>query len=79
MSRKGHSPDNAAMEGFFGALKSEMFAGADWSGKTAEDLMDEIGRYVRWHNSGRLKAFREGSRTVYDTIDGRRRRLGLSA
>lgn len=79
MSRKGHSPDNAAMEGFFGALKSEMFAGVDWSGKTAEDLMDEIGRYVRWHNSGRLKAFREGSRTVYDTIDGRRRRLGLSA
>ena len=42
MSRRGHSPDNAACEAFFGRLKS---FGA------------------------------EG----YDTIDGRRARLGLAA
>ena len=32
LSRKGHSPDNAAMEGFFGTLKVEFFRGRDWSG-----------------------------------------------
>ena len=32
MSRKGHSPDNAAAEGFFGRLKVEFFRGRDWSG-----------------------------------------------
>lgn len=29
------------------------------------------------YSAVRLKAFREGGRTVYDTIDNRRRRLGL--
>lgn len=80
LSRKGRSPDNAAMEGFFGRMKVEMFHGRDWSGRTAEDLAAEIGRYVEWYNSGRLKAFRDGDgRVRYETIDGRRRRLGLAA
>jgi transposase InsO family protein len=30
MSRKGCSPDNAACEGFFGRLKTEMFFSRDW-------------------------------------------------
>ena len=30
MSKKGCSPDNSAMEGFFGRLKVEFFYGCDW-------------------------------------------------
>ena len=79
MSRRGHSPDNAAAEGFFGRLKVELFRGRDWSGWTVPAFVAELGRYIGWYNEGRLKAFREGGRTVYDTIDGRRARLGLAA
>ena len=79
MSRKGHSPDNAACEGFFGRLKVEFFHGRDWSGWTAERFIAELSSYIRWYREGRLKAFREGGRTVYDTIRGRRERLGLAA
>ena len=79
MSRKGHSPDNAACEGFFGRLKVELFFGRDWGGWTAEGFIGELGRYVRWYREERLKAFDEGGRTVYDTIMGRRARLGTAA
>lgn len=79
MSRRGHSPDNAACEGFFGRLKVEFFFGRDWSGVTAEGFMEALSAYIRWHREGRLKAFDGGGRTVYDTIAGRRRRLGLAA
>ncbi|HIT52095.1 MAG TPA: transposase [Candidatus Aveggerthella excrementigallinarum] len=78
MSRKGHSPDNAACEGFFGRLKVEFFHGRDWAGVTAEEFIAELSAYVRWYREGRLKAFREGGRRVYDTIRGRRERLGLA-
>ena len=78
MSRKGRSPDNAAAEGFFGNLKNEMFHGRDWRGVTQERLIAILDGWMRWYSSGRLKAFREGGKTVYDTIDGRRRRLGLA-
>lgn len=80
MSRKGHSPDNAACEAFFGRMKVEMYHGADWSLASVQDLAAALDRYARWYNSGRLKSFREpGMRTRarYETIDGRRRRLGL--
>ncbi len=66
MSRKGHSPGNAACEGFFGRLKVELFHGRDWSGWTAEAFIAELSRYVSWYREGRLKAFDEGGRTVYD-------------
>lgn len=79
MSRKGRSPDNAACEGFFGNLKNEMFHGRDWRGVTAEQLVGIVERWMRSYSTERLKAFREGGRTVYDTIDGRRKRLGLAA
>ena len=45
----------------------------------AEAFIAELSAYIRWYREGRLKAFREGGRTVYDTIRGRRRRLGLAA
>ena len=78
MSRKGTCPDNAPAEGFFGRLKREMYHGRDWSRASPEDLAGAIDAYIRWYRSGRLRAFREGGRTVYDTIEGRRRRLGLA-
>lgn len=79
MSRKGRSPDNAAAEGFFGRLKNEFFRGRDWSGVTAEQFMRHLDGWMRFYCSGRLRAFREGGASVWDTIDGRRRRLGLAA
>ena len=78
MSRRGHSPDNAACEGFFGRLKVEFYHGRDWRGWTAEEFVAELSAYIRWYREGRLKAFREAGRTVYDTIRGRRERLGLA-
>lgn len=76
MSRLGHSPDNAACEAFFGRLKAELFHLEDWSGWSPARFAGELGRYIGWYNSGRLKYFgAEG----YDTIHGRRARLGLAA
>ena len=66
-------------EGFFGRLKVEFFHGRDWAGVTAEEFIGELGEYVRWYREARLKAFDEGGGTVYDTISGRRERLGLAA
>lgn len=80
MSRRGHSPDNAVGEGLFGRLKVEFFRARDWSGWTAEAFMEELGRYIDWYNSGRLKEFRDaGGHRYFDTIDGRRARLALAA
>ncbi len=42
-------------------------------------LHGAAGRWMAAYSTVRLKAFREGGRTVYDTIDNRRRRLGLAA
>lgn len=79
MSRKGASPDNAACEGFFGNLKNEFFYGRDWSGVTYEEFASLLDWWMRRYSAWRLKAFHEDGRTVYDTIDGRRRRLGYAA
>ena len=79
MSRKATSPDNAACEGFFGAFKNEVIYGRDWSGWTAEEFMALLEAMMRWWSSGRLKGFRDDGPLRYDTIDGRRMRLGLAA
>ncbi len=42
-------------------------------------LMELLDGWMAAYSTVRLKAFREGGRTVYDTIDNRRRRLGLAA
>lgn len=79
MSRKAHSPDNAACEAFFGRMKVEMYKGREW--RSAEELGAALERYGAWYNSERLKSWpgegRRG-RPSYETIDGRRRRLGLA-
>ena len=79
MSRKGRSPDNAACEGFFGNLKNEFFYGRDWRGVTQERFVAMLDWWMRRYSSERLKAFREDGRLVYDTIDGRRKRLDHAA
>lgn len=79
MSRKGCSPDNAACEGFFGILKNEFFYGRDWRGVTYEEFASRLDAWMRRYSTDRIKYFKEDGRTVYDTIDNRRRRLGFAA
>lgn len=47
--------DNAAYEGFFGRLKTEMYYGHEWSGVTPEHFMQHVDAYIRWHNEYRIK------------------------
>ncbi len=55
MSKKGCSPDNAACEGFFGRLKTELIYPRNWQNITLEDFMEQIDRYIRWYNERRIK------------------------
>lgn len=53
MSRRGKSVENAACEGSFGRMKSEMFCYKKW--KTAEELDQEIVRYIKFYDNERMK------------------------
>ncbi|WP_275403000.1 IS3 family transposase [Burkholderia cenocepacia] len=55
MSRKACSPDNAACEGFFGRLKTEMFYPGDWRSTTIAEFVELLNAYVRWYNEKRIK------------------------
>lgn len=55
MSRKGSSPDNYRMEGFFGTMKNEMFYGRDWEGVSLEELGKRIDDYIEWYNTKRIR------------------------
>jgi putative transposase len=55
MSRKGCSPDNAACEGFFGRLKTELFYPRDWKTTTIEQFIQVVDSYIRWYNERRIK------------------------
>ena len=55
MSRKGCSQDNAACEGFFGRLKTELFYPRDWRAATVEQFVKEVDSYIRWYNEKRIK------------------------
>lgn len=55
MSRKACSPDNAACEGFFGRLKTEMFYTGDWRSTTIAEFVEVLDAYVRWYNEKRIK------------------------
>jgi len=55
MSRKGCSPDNAACEGFFERLKTELFYPRDWQATTIEQFMQVVDFYIRWYNEKRIK------------------------
>ena len=55
MSRKGCSPDNAACEGFFGRLKTELFYPRNWQTSTIEQFIQVVDSYIRWYNEKRIK------------------------
>ncbi|QYD67993.1 IS3 family transposase [Paraburkholderia edwinii] len=55
MSRKGCSPDNAACEGFFGRLKTELFYSRDWRATTVDHFIEVLDSYIRWYNATRIK------------------------
>ena len=73
MSRKGCSPDNAACEGFFGRLKTEMFFSRDWLSTTIEEFVTALDAYIRWYNGVRIKS----SLGFLSPIE-HRRRLGIA-
>jgi transposase InsO family protein/transposase-like protein len=55
MSRKGCSPDNAACEGFFGRLKTELFYPRNWQATTIELFIQVVDAYIRWYVERRIK------------------------
>jgi putative transposase len=55
MSRKGCSPDNAACEGFFGRLKTELVYPRDWRETTIEQFIEVVHTYIHWYNEKRIK------------------------
>ena len=55
MSRKGCTPGNAACEGFFGRLKTELFYSRNWQATTIEQFIEFADSYFRWYNAKRIK------------------------
>ena len=55
MSKKGCSPDNAACEGFFGHLKTEMFYNRNWDNTSIEEFIQEVNQYMNWYRADRIK------------------------
>jgi transposase InsO family protein len=55
MSRKGCSPDNAACEGFFGLLKTELFYPRNWQDTSVGQFIGTVDAYIRWYNEKRVK------------------------
>lgn len=74
MSRKGCSPDNAACEGFFGRLKTELFYPRNWQDITVEQFIQAVDCYIRWYNEKRIK-ISLGSRSPMEY----RKNLGFTA
>lgn len=55
MSHKGCSPDNAACEGFFGRLKTELFHSQNWQATAIDQFIQIVDSYIRWYNAKRIK------------------------
>lgn len=55
MSRKGCSPDNGLMEGFFSILKREMFYGKESAYANLEELEQAIIEFIHYYNNERPK------------------------
>ena len=78
MSRPGRSGDNAPAEGLFGTFRTEFLEPLDRADVGLEELRGAIDGYMEWYGDGRLKRFEEpGGGRRYETISGRRRRLGV--
>jgi transposase InsO family protein len=55
MSRKDCSPDNAACEGFFGRLKTELFYPRNWQDVSVDQFLETVDSYIHWYNEKRIK------------------------
>ena len=53
MSRKGNCLDNAAMESFFGRLKTECFYGREFN--TREEIVNPVRDYLDYYNHRRIQ------------------------
>lgn len=53
MSRRGNCLDNAAMESFFGTLKSECYYLNEY--KSVDDLRRDFIEYIEYYNCLRIK------------------------
>lgn len=60
MSRKGYSPDDGLMEGFFGILKREMFYGKEDLYANLNELEQAIRDYIHFYNYERTKTKLKG-------------------
>ncbi|MCT7731349.1 MAG: IS3 family transposase [Lactobacillus crispatus] len=60
MSRKGCSPDDGLMEGFFGILKREMFYGKESNYANLNELEQAIKDYIHFYNYERTKSKLKG-------------------
>ncbi|TDG60583.1 hypothetical protein C5L18_001381 [Lactobacillus amylolyticus] len=60
MSRKGCSPDDGLMEGFFGILKREMFYGKETNYANPDELEQAIKDHIRFYNTERTKTKLKG-------------------
>lgn len=54
---QGCSHDNAACEGFFGRLKTELFYPRDWKVSIIEQRIEAVDSYIRRYNEKRIKIF----------------------
>jgi putative transposase len=55
MSRNACSLDNAACEGFFGRLKTELFYPRSWQDVSVDQFIALVDDYIRWYNEKRIK------------------------
>ena len=55
MSKKACSPDNSAMEGFFGRVKNEFFFHRDWKSVTMGEFVSMLSAYPMFYNGRRIK------------------------
>jgi putative transposase len=67
MSRKGNCHDNAAMESFFGTLKSEFYYLNKFT--SVEHLQSELAEYIRYYNHDRIKLSLGGLSPVHFRIN----------
>ncbi|WP_273296830.1 IS3 family transposase [Bifidobacterium tibiigranuli] len=74
MSAKGCSPDNSAMEGFFGRMKTEATYPEHWERLSCAQAIARTREYIAWHNAERIK-----QSLGYRSPDQYRRAHGLMA
>ena len=55
VSRKGDSPDDSRMEGFFGTMRNETSCGRGWEGAGLEELGKRIDYHMEWYSTKRIR------------------------